>query len=935
MSYDPRTLGAQCDRCPLGPDGCLRKRDWRPFKSEIHETRGQATADIAAVFGHPAEDDRKAGYIFAGKSGHEWNRQLRAVGLQRKNADLIPAIACQLPGQDGGATSRLNSLLNKLRRKEVKRLKNSEEKLTSAEMQRRALEKYPHPVNCCKPRLERELEPYSSVIALGKTAANILTGNSGSISSLEGEMIEVGNKKVVPTYSPIFVSNKQAMRPAAVATIAKALRWFKGALRWIDPEMLWQPEPHQLVEWLSVDAPFWVCDTETDGLHPYSKSYRPCKVRCLAITTPDLKENGGLAMAWDTPAKVARTVVINILGGDGVTTFYNRNQLREVKYILKKFLLDPNRKIVGHNFGYYDRMVFETWLNIEFPSFLEPNESPIFDTLFPTRFSNPAGKKGLKPAGRLHTDVHRWETNSKGEKNSSGKVTDEERGIYCGYDTTVNSRIVAPLTKMALEAGAAKPLPEWAKPVDWPSIRNWNLMNLDHYRQEMCLEMHKNGVYIDQKLRGKLEVKFTRIAGRLEDEIKERAKEFGMESFNPNSHPQMRELLYEKFRLDCPPTIKPKDFYTESGEPGTGAQILRGHIANREVSDRVRSMLITLIQLRRVKTKILGTQLKNAAMAPVGRIDPDGRGRGNWNAHTTAPGRLSCSGLALQTLSNRKDLGGILRIYCAAPGNVLIGADLSAAHLVNAANFWGVNKLIDCFNSGGDPHLEFIYATFGDKLKEMDGWGPLGFGLTVNHKPKRGSQAGNAREYGKNHRYSGMYNAVVETILEVLRASEMTKLLPNDLIQTTFPNLGLTARQVRLFDDNWHRSEPEWKIAWRRCMEQYHANGGHMKSYIFGRQSGDLEGGKPTEVVNFPSISTEQDVMAIAEARVRRSFPFQKWGPGTGMIIQLHDGIYVEVPEHLAEWGVKEIERCMTVEVPGCPVVYSCEAKVGRNLAEM
>ena len=48
-----------------------------------------------------------------------------------------------------------------------------------------------------------------------------------------------------------------------------------------------------------------------------------------------------------------------------------------------------------------------------------------------------------------------------------------------------------------------------------------------------------------------------------------------------------------------------------------------------------------------------------------------------------------------------------------------------------------------------------------------------------------------------------------------------------------------------------------------------------------------------------------------------------------------HDSLVVEVPEHLAEWARKKMTECMTIEVPGWPVQFTCEADVGQTWAEV
>ena len=125
-------------------------------------------------------------------------------------------------------------------------------------------------------------------------------------------------------------------------------------------------------------------------------------------------------------------------------------------------------------------------------------------------------------------------------------------------------------------------------------------------------------------------------------------------------------------------------------------------MSNPHLTEGQREFLLKLRQYRRVQTKVLGTQLK--VMRPMrdgGKVHPDGRVRSNWGSHTTSVGRFSSSGPNMQNQSSRKDLGGVRSIYCAAPGHVLVGCDLDSAHLVVTANYWKIERLLECFAQGG------------------------------------------------------------------------------------------------------------------------------------------------------------------------------------------------------------------------------------------
>ena len=932
MHYDPRNLGAQCDRCPLGLKGCLSD-GWSPVPSE----RREASA-IVAVLEAPKQEDATHQRPLCGADGGEWAKNLAAAGLRRPNIDLVHVVSCVPPGGWRKMEAGLRRERNRLTKKLVA------QGATATEAKREAAEALPHPSDCCAPRLQQELVDYQYVLALGATPAQRLLGTTRSITDMEGDMLEVPASslfadlydwsqttndwtvKVVPTHDPGLVKHMPKLRPQVQATLGKTLRWFNDALTWREPEVLRQPTPTQLREWLAHAAPLWCYDYETDGINLFDLN-----VRCLAIATPDVDKLGRMTMPWEVPAQVARVVGINILGGDGRRRFYTPSDEADIKDILREFFLDPARLKIGHNAGYFDRQVTELWLGVV--------PHPVKDTLFDARFMYPDLPKGLKPTGRRMTDVHKWETNESGEKGHGSKVTDAERLTYCQYDTVVNCRIELPLRVGADANGAARPLPEWARPASWPRGLPWDLRHLDHSRQEMCVEMHKNGVYVDQAKVSLLTDRFEKVAAGLYKDLQELApaagvKHLSQETFKPGSYDQIRDILYNRWGLGCPYGMDPRDFYTDPGLPGTNDAVMRAHMAGPDLAPMQRLFLLKLRQYRRVRNKVLGTQLY--VMTPIskgGVLHPDGRVRSSWNSHTTAPARLSSSGPNMQNQSSRKDMGGVRTIYCAAPGNVLVGCDLDQAHLRIAANYWNIQRLQECFLAEKDPHCWLAHDLFGVDFEQAPGWGDAGFSLMQSLKPDKKKKAGQMRELAKTYRYASIYWASPETKHSVIRSTELTRLTDDGLV-TDLPYLSFELNQVRFFDQVWHEAEPDWQIAWQQMLQMFDQQG-FMEDPVFSRRSGALNDGKKNEVVNYPILACEASTMSIAEQRVRESFPFQKWGPGTGLVAQVHDSMVVEVPERLAEWAKTEMTRCMTLAVPGWDIPFTCEAAVGRTWADV
>ena len=924
-SFNPKSCGAQCDICPLGPEGPLRKDEWKPVGGEFH--RG---ASVIAIAESPSSDEVQHGRPLVGRSGGEWNNTLTAIGKRRTEVDLDHVISCRPTGQDSGAWRRMDKSLDRLNRKRIKE----------------GDEPYPHPATCCRPRLLQVVSKYRNIITLGKTATSALTGQSSSIQSMRGGPMliddewdwvgENGTRKLLPTLHPSFILRAPSWRHVLHSDIAKAFRWFNGCLRWTEPDSVINPTPEELEEWLAQPAPFWTYDVETDGIEPLE-----CKLRTIAIAIPDLDENGKAAR--NIVHQKARAIGIGILSTDGVSRIYPRDQEEKILDILRRAFTD-GRTWVGHNAGYYDRMVVEAQLGV--------TPTPLVDTLFHARFRAPDLPKGLKTIGSVLTDVERWETTEKGTKISTGSQDDAELLRYNIVDSTVNARIVVPLIDASRIAGAFNPANEELKPSGWPTNRAWNLNEVDHATQEMCVGMHKSGVWIDQKLRSDLELEYEISVKKRYKNLQSLAQEIGIKSLdsdsvnelNPGSADQIRRLLYDRWGLGIPASMDAREFYTETGAPGTGDAVIRGHLASGRLDKNQESFLKELRLYRREKNKILGTVLIPLRRRDVdekkGLVHEDGRVRSTWNAHVTSVGRLSSSGPNLQNIGNRKGQGRLKKVFAAPPGRILVGADLDQAHLRITACYWQIPRLLECFDTGKDPHNLLAYDVFGKDFKNATGWGPDGFSL--DRKPT-GGEAKAMRDVMKTFRYASIYWADPTTVWQVLTSTETD--------DGRMPYLKFETREVRHFHNKWLEAEPEWENAWKQMISTYNGQG-YMEEPVLGRRSGPLSDGKKNEVVNYPILAAESSIMRLAEQEIINAFPFDFAGKGTGMIHQCHDSIAVEIPlpdgvppnweptrgedMHPALKDAQQlVEQCMTVTIPGWEVTMTAEADVGRSLKDI
>lgn len=530
------------------------------------------------------------------------------------------------------------------------------------------------------------------------------------------------------------------------------------------------------------------------------------------------------------------------------------------------------------------------------------------------------------------------------------------------------------------------------RPATWPSSTPFNLSEIDHEAQRFCIEMHKNGIYVDQDIRANLEILVTGRYKKREKILVDIMRGMGLSAAavstvtsdsapddddaddenpsNPGSCDQIRDILYRRWDLGIPIGLSDKDFFTKSGLEGTGDKVLRAHLASPRLTDEQDRFISELRLYRREKNKLLGSTLipmQRRRDHKRGLAWDDGRVRSTWNAHVVANARLSSSKPNFQNQSSRKS-GFIKTMYTAAPGHILIGADLSQAHLYIIANYWRIKALQEAFAAGHDPHVLLALETCrqgGVDYTKMDGWEQVG-GFHPGKKPKKGTFAYSVRESNKTGRYTGAYAAGVtlkghgrihfkpDTIAAVIRATEepvLDKVTGKDTGNVSLPYRHYEDSQVISFHRAWMESEPDWIAAWEYEVARF-ASLGWVDDPVFLRRSGGLSDGKLNEVVNYPILTAEAHVMRLAERNVRQAFPFEFAGPGTGPIQQVHDQNVVEIPlpkgfpplwaptkgEPLPpelERQQRLLEECMQIRIPGWELAIPAEGGCGRSLADV
>lgn len=911
--------GAKCDKCPL--QGCSD-----PVPPEIGHN-----AAFAVVGESPKDQEVREGRPFVGPDGQTILGALARVGVQRGDCHLTLTVLCQPPKND------LDRVVLQIQRANIEITKRNAARAKANEPSE------PEPLlltpqEACRPRLAAELARYENMLLLGTVAAKAVLGTSQSIMAIRGGLVDgrlrydphantlrviipettvdehgaavpvlgpaalaaLGTPaRVVPTLSPGFVQHAQRYTKPFRCDVSRAVRWFRGTLRWRPPEMVFNPAPAVLRAFLTRPGTAYTYDVETDGIEP-----TVAKLRCIAIGTSDF------------------VMCIGLLSIDGFTRFYSPGDETEILDIIRAWLADPALLKIGHNAGSYDRIVCLAQLGVD--------PQPTLDTILLHRLVESELPHNLGFVGSVYTDVHSWKADAEGNKLAWGSQSDEQLHSYCCFDVAVTAQVVPPLFDAVRVRGQA------------------HLVEIDHKVQRICGDMHRVGMYVDQEERARAERETLHEVVTLRGTLRGLS---GIPDLNPGSTRSLQRLLFNVGAgWGLVPPVDDELRYTKSGDPSTNDDVIRGLLSLKKLaadpatSDQRRTFLKRLRDYRS-KQKELGTYIvklrpRDQLTGGMGWDEdepeeerqereargyetrgitwPDGRMRPGYNAHVAVTGRLSSS-----RPINAQNFPKVLRrLIRAAPGHILVGADADQVELRIAAARWGSKLYLDAFAADADPHSMTALAVFGDRFANADGW-PEGDKIQLGKYlvPRNGSKfkgtADKLRKLSKSIQYASQYKGSVETVQRLLQQSE------DENGELNY--LALTLREVRTMHEAWVKGA-QFDVGWDSEIAAFRANG-YIVEPVHGRRRDCLDGENPNEIVNFPIQGAAAGIINTAMIQIANEIPLHRWGPGTGLLTQTHDSMVIEVPDD----GVELVERGgkkVLVARPGCP------ADIAREVIE-
>ncbi|TXI10660.1 MAG: DNA polymerase I [Polynucleobacter sp.] len=387
--------------------------------------------------------------------------------------------------------------------------------------------------------------------------------------------------------------------------------------------------------------------------------------------------------------------------------------------------------------------------------------------------------------------------------------------------------------------------------------------------------MERNGILIDVP---KLQSQAQQVGQRLLD-LEKQIHELAGQPFNIQSPKQIAEILFVKQEL---PVIKK----TPLGAPSTDEEVLQKLAENYPLPARILDY--------RSLAKLQSTYIEKLPRM----VNPQtGRVHTSFSQAVAVTGRLASSDPNLQNIPVRTEEGRKIReAFIAKPGTVMVSADYSQIELRIMAHIAEDESLLKAFAAGEDIHKATAAEMFHVDVKDVTSeqrryakvinfgliYGMSAFGLAGNLGIERSA----AQQYIDTYfaRYPGVADYMAQT-----RVTAKEK----GYVETVF------GRRLWL---------PEIRSA-----------------------NGMRRQGAERAAINAPMQGTAADLIKLAMIAVQGWIEQNKLE--TIMLLQVHDELVLEVPQHELELVKQQLPLLMT-GVAQLKVPLLVEVGVGANWEE-
>jgi DNA polymerase-1 len=384
--------------------------------------------------------------------------------------------------------------------------------------------------------------------------------------------------------------------------------------------------------------------------------------------------------------------------------------------------------------------------------------------------------------------------------------------------------------------------------------------------------MERKGVLLDQQL---LQKQSLELSQKL-DVLEQRAFQISGLSFNLNSPKQIQEILFDRLKL---PVVKK----TPKGVPSTNEDVLQ-QLALDYPLPKILLEYRTLSKLKSTYTDKLPQMINPAT----------GRVHTNYAQAVAVTGRLASSDPNLQNIPVRTAEGRRIREAFIAPAHYkIVSADYSQIELRIMAHISQDNGLLKAFAAGEDIHSATAAEIFAVPVDQVD---------------------------TEKRRYAKVINfGLIYGMSEFGLATQ----------------LGIDRSAARAYIDRYFMRYPGVADYMQRTREQARTTG--FVETVLGRRlwlpeinspNGNRRQGAERAAINAPMQGTAADIIKLAMIAV------QRWLAETRLqsqlIMQVHDELVLEVPDHEVDTILSELPRYMG-NVISLDVPLLVDVGVGKN----
>ena len=410
----------------------------------------------------------------------------------------------------------------------------------------------------------------------------------------------------------------------------------------------------------------------------------------------------------------------------------------------------------------------------------------------------------------------------------------------------------------------------------WPQIAASEKLRfvyeLEIASSEALYRVERNGVLIDAPT---LAAQSQTLGARIL-ELETEAHGLAGQPFNLSSPKQIGEIFFTKLGL---PVVKK----TATGAPSTDEEVLEKLAEDFPLPAKILE--------HRGLAKLKGTytdKLAQLALPSTGRVHT------HYAQAVAVTGRLSSNDPNLQNIPIRTPEGRRVREAFVAPaGSVIASADYSQIELRIMAHISGDEALLHAFHQGLDVHRATAAEVFGLALDQV---------------------SSEQRRYAKVINFGLIYGM---SAYGLARNLGIDNTAAKNYIERYFARF---AGVKRYMDDTRAQAKAQ----------------GFVQT-VFGRRlylpeinspNGQRRAGAERAAINAPMQGTAADLIKLSMVQVQRALDAGQYG--TRMIMQVHDELVFEVPQHEVDWLRSEIPRIMA-GVAALKVPLLAEVGVGAN----